>query len=192
MDEITAPTQPDHGLARRLEQARHQAGLTLEALAARAGVSRATLSRIERAETSPTAAVLGRLCPVFGLTLSQLLADAEAETASLIPAASAKPWTDPATGFRRTVVSPPRRGYGVEIVRGELPPGATIAYERPPIALLEHHVVMLGGELELMVEGAVHRLQAGDCLRYRLAGPTRFVNRGPAPAIYLVVIRKPS
>lgn len=189
------PDQLDHRLAQRLESARHQRGLTLDELAARSGVSRATISRIERAETSPTAHVLGRLCPVFGLTISQLLLDTEADAPSLIAASQAPVWADPETGFRRTSLSPPAPGYAVEIVRGELPAGATIAYPHPPIAGLEHHALVLAGTLELAIESATHLLHphllhAGDCLRYRLTGASRFHNPGAKPATYLIVIRR--
>jgi transcriptional regulator with XRE-family HTH domain len=201
----TEPTpELDRRLASRLEAARRARGLTLEELAEQSGVSRATISRIERAETSPTAHVLGRLCPVFGLTMSQLLLDAEAEAPSLlrraaapaapslIPAGTAPGWTDPETGFRRNSISPPTPGYAVEIVHGELPPAARIEYDRPPIGGLEHHVVVLDGALEVSVDGVVHRLRPRDCLRYRLTGASAFRNPGRKPAAYLVVIRRPS
>jgi transcriptional regulator with XRE-family HTH domain len=192
MRETDPPGELDHRLASRIEAARRQRGLTLEELAAQSGVSRATISRIERGETSPTAQVLGRLCPVFGLTMSQLLLDAEAYAPSLIAADAAPGWTDPETGFRRTSLSPPAPGYAVEIVQGELPAGASIAYDRPPIGGLEHHVVVLDGALEITIEGSAHRLRPRDCLRYRLAGASRFHNPGRRTAAYLVVIRRPS
>src|SRR5215212_1867655 len=50
---------------------------SLDELAERASVSKAMISKIERAEVSPTAALLGRLSAAFGLTLSALLAEAE-------------------------------------------------------------------------------------------------------------------
>ena len=192
MREPEAAPPLDRRLAQRLEAARRHRGLTLEELAAHSGVSRATISRIERAETSPTAHVLGRLCPVFGLTMSQLLLDAEAEAPSVVGADAAATWTDPETGFRRTSLSPPAPGYAVEIVRGELPAGAAIAYEHPPIGGLEHHVLVLEGLLEVTIEGQAHRLCPLDCLRYRLAGASRFHNPGRRTAAYLVVIRRPS
>jgi transcriptional regulator with XRE-family HTH domain len=181
----------DRRLASRLEAARRARGLTLDELAEQSGVSRATISRIERAETSPTAHVLGRLCPVFGLTMSQLLLDAEAEAPSLIPAGAAPGWTDPETGFRRTSISPPTPGYAVEIVHGELPAGAGIDYDRPPIGGLEHHVVVLDGSLEVTIDGVAHRLRPRDCLRYHLTGASAFRNPGRKQAAYLVVIRRP-
>ncbi len=179
-------------LAHRISAVRRQCGLTLEELAARSGVSRATLSRIERGETSPTAHVLGCLCGVFGMTMSQLLLGAEAEAASLVRAGAAPVWLDPETGFRRTSVSPPTPGYAVEIIRGTLPPGAAIHYDRSPISGLEHHVVVLAGTLALTLDGQRHLLSADDCLRYRLAGSSGFSNPGPAPVTYFVVIRTPS
>lgn len=185
-------TDLDMRLAHRIATVRRQRGLTLEELASRSGVSRATLSRIERGETSPTAHVLGGLCGVFGLTMSQLLLGAEAEAASLVRASAAPVWLDPETGFRRTSVSPPTPGYAVEIIRGTLPPGATIRYDRAPISGLEHHVVVLAGTLALTLDGQRHVLEAGDCLRYRLAGASGFENPGTLPVTYFVVIRTPS
>src|SRR5688572_29532956 len=49
-------------IARRLARLRAERKWSLETLAERTGISRATLSRLERAELSPTAAMLGRLC----------------------------------------------------------------------------------------------------------------------------------
>ena len=45
-------------LSRRLAQLRAERGLTLDQLASASGVSRAALSRLEKAEVSPTAEVL--------------------------------------------------------------------------------------------------------------------------------------
>ncbi|MFB8167641.1 helix-turn-helix domain-containing protein, partial [Kitasatospora purpeofusca] len=59
-------TAADERLAERLAELRVERGWTLEELARRADVSRSTLSRVERAEVSPTAALLGRLCTVYG------------------------------------------------------------------------------------------------------------------------------
>ncbi|PLR29041.1 transcriptional regulator, partial [Chimaeribacter californicus] len=56
----------DRLLAQRLVQLRTARQWSLDQLAQQTGISRATLSRIERAETSPTAALLGKLAQVFG------------------------------------------------------------------------------------------------------------------------------
>jgi transcriptional regulator with XRE-family HTH domain len=67
----------NQNLAEHLRTLRLDRGLTLQGLATESGVSRATLSRIENGEVSPTAETLGRLATAFSLPLSQLLAPME-------------------------------------------------------------------------------------------------------------------
>ena len=181
----------DLRLMARLAALRRERGWSLEALAERSGISRATLSRNERGDTSPTASLLGRLCTAYGRTMSRLLAEVEADPPSLLRHAEQTTWVDPETGFRRRAVSPPAPGYGGEVLTGELPPGAVIAYEAAPVAGMEQHVWMLSGTLDLTVDGVTHRLEPGDCLRFRLFGPSRFSCPGPEPACYAIAIFQP-
>ena len=80
-------------IALRLAQLRADKGWSLEALADKTGISRATLSRLERAELSPTAAMLGTLCTVYGWTLSRFMTEAETRPANLITGAMAASWS---------------------------------------------------------------------------------------------------
>jgi transcriptional regulator with XRE-family HTH domain len=52
----------DRAVGDRLRKLRSSAGLTLNQLAARSGVSRGMISRIEHGEGSATAVLLGKLC----------------------------------------------------------------------------------------------------------------------------------
>lgn len=178
-------------LVRRLAALREQRGLSLEELAAASGISRATLSRLERGESSPTAALLGKLCTVYGLPMSRLIAEVEEQGAQLIRAAEQPVWTDPASGFTRRMVSPPVQGLRAELVEGQLPAGAVIDYEQPAVRGMEQHLWMLSGTLLYTLEGVEYRLEAGDCLRFRLFGPTRFACPGPQPARYLIAVCEP-
>jgi transcriptional regulator with XRE-family HTH domain len=177
----------DARLAHRLRQLRLERRWSLDDLAVRSGVSRATLSRLENNEVSPTAAVLGRLCPAYGLTMSRLLAQVET-TVALVTAKDQPVWTDPASGFRRQQVSPPSSDFDCELLKCELPPQAHLTYDAPPRQGLEHHLYLLAGALEVTIEGQHHKLSAGDCLRYRLYGASEFktAKRG---AQYLLVVR---
>src|SRR5215831_10705542 len=91
-------------IAGRLAQLRADRGWSLDDLAKHAGMSRATLSRVERCEVSPTAAELGRLCAVYGWTLSRLMADAETRPPHLVAPAAQPEWTDPESGYVRRAV----------------------------------------------------------------------------------------
>src|SRR2546423_9141556 len=68
-----------HRLAHRLRLERDSRGWSLADLAERSGVSKATISKIERAEVSPTAVVLVRLASAFDLTLAGLMLRAEGQ-----------------------------------------------------------------------------------------------------------------
>jgi transcriptional regulator with XRE-family HTH domain len=186
-----APDPVDARLAARLAELRAERGWSLGVLAERSGVSRSTLSRAERAQTSPTAALLNRLCAVYGRTMSQLLSEVEAQPAPLVRAAEQPLWEDRASGFVRRSVSPPHAGLRGELVEGRLAAGADIAYDRPPVPGLEQHVWVLEGTLEVTVQDTAHRLEAGDCLRLRVWGPTRFRCPGTADARYVLAVVLP-
>lgn len=178
-------------LAGRLAALRVERGWSLDELARRTDVSRSTLSRLERAEISPTASLLGRLCAAYQRTMSQLLAEVEAEPPQLVPADRQTVWRDDAAGFTRRSVSPPHPGLRGEVVEGALRPGADIAYDGPPVPGLEQHIWVLDGALEVTAAGVTHRLAAGDCLRFRLWDRSRFHNPGPHPVRYAVLVVLP-
>ncbi|MGX1911946.1 helix-turn-helix domain-containing protein [Streptomyces phaeochromogenes] len=185
------PDPVDARLGVRLAELRAERGWSLGELAERSGVSRSTLSRAERAEISPTASLLNRLCGVYGRTMSQLLSEVEAEPALLVRAADQAVWQDRASGFVRRSVSPPHAGLRGELVEGRLAAGADIAYDRPPVPGLEQHIWVLEGRLEVTAQDTGHRLDAGDCLRLRVWGPTRFRSTGPEDARYVLAVVLP-
>src|SRR5579875_2123730 len=92
-------------LALRLKTLRTERGYSLQDLADRSGLSRATLSRIENNEVSPTAETLGALATAFGITISRILAPIERPFQALIPRDEQTAWHDPRGGFTRTIVS---------------------------------------------------------------------------------------
>ncbi|MEU7224051.1 helix-turn-helix domain-containing protein [Streptomyces chrestomyceticus] len=179
-------------LAARLAELRTERGWSLDDLARRTEVSRSTLSRLERAEISPTAALLSRLCAAYERPLSRLLAEVESEPPQLVRADAQPVWHDAPSGFTRRSVSPPHPNLRGEVVEATLAPGADIAYDGPPpVPGLEQHIWLLDGQLEITTSGTAHTLTPGDCLRFRLWGPTRFRNTASAPARYALVVVLP-
>ncbi|EQD85358.1 XRE family transcriptional regulator [Saccharopolyspora erythraea D] len=65
----------DASFGARVRSRRHQARMTLEALAARSGVSRAALSKIERGEREPSLTVAVRIADSIGVLLPELLGE---------------------------------------------------------------------------------------------------------------------
>ncbi|GAA5066124.1 XRE family transcriptional regulator [Thermocatellispora tengchongensis] len=178
-------------LAERLAELRAERGWSLEELAERTGVSRSTLSRLERGEISPTAALLNRLCAAYGRTMSRLLAEVESGPPQVVRAAEQAVWRDEESGFVRRSVSPPHAGLRGEVVEGVLRPGADISYDRPPVPGLEQHIWVLEGGLEVTADGRAHALREGDCLRFRLWGTSRFRCLGSEPVRYALLVVLP-
>lgn len=184
--------QLDQRLAGRLQRLRTQRGWTLDELAARSGVSRATLSRLERGETSPTASLLNRLCAAHGLSMSRLLAEVEARPVRRLALTEQAIWRDPRSGFVRRMVSPPSAGFAAELIAAELPAGAQIHYDQVSVPGLEHHLLLLEGALTLTLDGERHALEPGDSLRYRLWNPSTFESTGRQPARYVLAVCQPA
>jgi transcriptional regulator with XRE-family HTH domain len=181
---IPATDTIDRRIAQRLKTLRGERSWSLDELASRSGVSRATLSRLENAEVSPTASVLGKLCTAHGLTLSRLMHLVEGEFAPVVRRDAQPLWVDAATGFHRRSVSPPAQTLAGEALECELAAGTRIDYDNAPRPGLEHHLLMLDGRLEVTVAGTTHALGPGDCLRYQLYGPSTFVT--PTGARYIL------
>jgi transcriptional regulator with XRE-family HTH domain len=174
-------------LANHLRTLRADRGLTLQELAASSGVSRASLSRIENGEVSPTAETLGRLATALTLPLSQLLAPMEQGFSALVRRAEQSVWLDPDNGFSRRALSPPSNQLKLEMIECTIEPHRRIIYDQPAVPNHEHHLVLLSGALSLTVDGARHELLAGDCLRYRLRGSSCF-ETGAQSACYIIAL----
>lgn len=179
-------------LAERLAALRMAAGWSLDELATRSGVSRATLSRLERGETSPTATLLSRLARAHGLPLSRLLAEAEALPVRLLRAADQPRWHDQHSGFERRMRCPPLAGFATEVIEAVLAPGAELVYDEPPVARLEHHLCLLDGQVRLTLQGQPFELAPGDSLSFRCQGRSIFANPGDRPARYLLAMTVPT
>lgn len=161
-------------LADHLRFVRTERNLSLQELAASSGISRATLSRIENAEVSPTAETLGRLACAYAMPLSRLLAPLEPGFPPLIRHDDQSVWRDAGKGFTRRALSPPSGQLSLEMIEGRIEPNQHIAYERPAFPGHEHHLVLLEGMLNLTVDGLGYDLLPGDCVRYRLQGASSF------------------
>jgi quercetin dioxygenase-like cupin family protein len=147
------------------------------------------LSKLERCEASPTAALLGRISGALGLTLSSLLAAGDAPAARLVRAAEQPAWRDPATGYVRRQVSP-LSDLPVQMVEVELPPRAEVGFPASAYAFIRQLIWVLAGQLEFAEGALVHRLGAGDCLELGPPADCAFRNRGRSTCRYLVVVAR--
>src|SRR5882757_3368063 len=152
-------------LADRLRLERDARGWSLADLAERSGVAKATISKIERAEASPTAVVLIRLASAFDLTLAGFMLRAEGQKERLSRAADQPEWRDPETGYlRRQVFSRPDNP--IEIVRVEMPAKQRVTLPASSYARIRQAIWVQSGSLVIIEAGERHELGTGDCLGF--------------------------
>jgi transcriptional regulator with XRE-family HTH domain len=176
-------------LAERLKFERQARRWSIGELAERSGVSKAMISKMERGEVSPTAALLGRISGAYGLTLSTLLSRVEVQLQALSRAVAQEEWIDRETGYRRTAVSPPHAPI-IEIVRGNLPPGAKIDYPASTYTFIEQQILVLSGVLSFLDGQKYYELGPGDCLALGAPTTRAFENNSKKACAYLVVIAR--
>jgi transcriptional regulator with XRE-family HTH domain len=129
----------------RLRQLRFERGLTVRGLAARAGLSAATVSRLETGERRLTVAHVGRLAHALDVDPAALLGPAGA--------------TPPARDGRGWEPVGPERPDGRRVYRIDVPAGG-----EPHLHSHEGHqwLYVLDGTVRLVVEDDDRTLAAGD------------------------------
>jgi len=147
------------------------------------------ISKIERSEVSPTAAVLVRLAGAFDLTLGGLLARAEEPRGPVVRAAEQPRWRDPATGYLRRQIFA-RADHPVELVRIELPAGGRVGLPSSSYARIRQLVWVMKGKLVVEERSQRHELAAGDCLAFGTPADTTFANESVNVCTYLVAIAR--
>ena len=175
-------------IAARLRLERESRGWSQADLAERSGVSKATISKIEREEVSPTAVVLVRLAGAFDLTLAGLLLRAEGK-GRLTRATDQPIWRDPATGYLRKQVFG-RPDHPVEIIRVELPAGQRVVLPASSYVHIRQAVWVQAGQLVIIEAGERRELGAGDCLGFGPPSEVTFANETTAWCIYIVVLAR--
>jgi transcriptional regulator with XRE-family HTH domain len=176
-------------LAQRIRLERDSRGWSLAELAERSGVSKATISKIERAEVSPTAVVLVRIASAFDLTLAGLMLRAEGQGDRLSRAAEQPVWRDPETGYlRRQMFSRPN--HPVELVRVELPPKQRVTLPASSFASIRQLVWVQSGSLVITEGRERHLLATGDCLGFGPPAETTFANEAASPCTYVVALAR--
>jgi transcriptional regulator with XRE-family HTH domain len=176
-------------IARQIRLEREARNWSLAELAEQSGVAKASISKIERGEVSPSAVILLRLATAFDLTLAGLLLRAEGEKPRLSRAANQPLWRDPATGYiRKQVFS--RTDHPLELVQVEMPPGKRVAVPSASYAHIRQIVWVQSGVLTLTEAGETHVLKAGDCLGFGPPSDIIFANKGDKLCRYVVSLAR--
>lgn len=186
-----APVMAD--LGPRIRRLRQELGLTLEDLSSRSGVSRAMLSKVERAEKSPSLSIAVGIATGLDVSLSSLLgSQPDGAKVRIARLGERITYVDPDTGFERSVLSPAHDETGVEILLHVIPPGQSSgilpAYTTPT----EKYIIVHSGELMVEIGDETYLIQTGDTFHFELNTPYILRNAGDIVCqYYVVIIRRP-
>ncbi|MEJ1127240.1 helix-turn-helix domain-containing protein [Variovorax sp. CCNWLW225] len=185
------PADIDSLIAGRLLGLRQAKGLSLAELASLSGVSKAMISKVERAESSPTAVLLGRLAAGLGVPLAQLLTEDKGSPRRLRARAQQEVWRDPEAGYLRRQIAERGANGGVEMVEIELPRSAQVGYPRWSGKPYRQCLWMLEGALRVDYGDERFELAEGDCLDFGVDRPLVFKALGRTGCRYLLVASPP-
>lgn len=169
-------------LAATLKNLRQERAWSLSKLAEETGVSKAMLGQIERNESSPTVATLWKIATGLNVPFSVFITPPETDgEQSFDPQQQAMvvtpifPW-DPELCFDHFSIT--------------LAPGA-LSESTPHEKGVIEHVVVIGGQLDMCIEGEWRRLEAGEGLRFAGDLPHAYRNSGEQTVHFHSIIHYP-
>jgi transcriptional regulator with XRE-family HTH domain len=169
----------------RLERLRRK--LSLELLAANAGVSRSMLSDVERGEKVPSVLVLDRIATGLGTSLARLLGEERSSSVIVLRGDGQDVAVDPA-GWERRILSPVLPGVEFEFMRTTIQPGVDVGVFSPHAPGSREWVAIERGTLRLTINGTPYTLQAGDSIYYDGDCWHGFANPGDEPCVYYLAM----
>ncbi|MHB1101778.1 MAG: helix-turn-helix domain-containing protein [Devosia sp.] len=151
----------------RIRSLRHQRGLSVNELAAKAGVSAGIISHIERGKANPSLRTLERIRTALGVPLSAILEetrDGNASRMSFVRRANDRPHFDVGKYPLRKEHLSPTGGRDLEVMIIHFPAGSQS--EDVVIGDGEKAGLVLSGEVRLVVGDAEATLFEGDSFQF--------------------------
>lgn len=182
--------QLTQSLARNLKRWRGERGFTLDALAARAGVSRGMIIQIEQARTNPSVGTTVRLADALGVSISALLDyDRGPQVRVVPPEQVVRIWSSEAGSSTTMLIGTDERGP-MELWTWHLVPGeGTDSVPHPSGTIEMLHVT--AGELTLVVGEDEFRVPAGAAAAFEANLPHSYRNEGPEPMEMTLAVSVP-
>ncbi len=148
-------------LADNIRALRKTRGYSLDDMARRSGVSRASLSQVETAKTNPTIAILWKIAAGLEVPFSALLGEDNAERVSVLRRPDQRVLKSADGHFESRPLTPAGVLTGVEVYELRLAPHTVHASDAHAAGTSESLTVLVG-TLRLRVGDEVHDLSAGD------------------------------
>jgi transcriptional regulator with XRE-family HTH domain len=187
---MQSPEDVATAVGRNVRALRQQRRMTIDALAAAAGVSRGTVIQIETARGNPSIGTLVGLAAALRVGVASLVdGDAEPRVVVRRAAEAARLWSSAAGSGAvfRIGTDPPDV---VELWDWTLQPGDGFDGEAHPMGTQEV-LSVLSGRLGLRVGSTEQQLDAGDTVLFQAHAPHRYAGVGEGPVRFVMVVLQP-
>jgi transcriptional regulator with XRE-family HTH domain len=177
-------------VGRNVRALRQQRRMTIDALAAAAGLSRGTVIQIETARGNPSIATLCNLASALRVGVGSLVDEDAAPRVVVRRSEQAAPlWSSPAgsSAVFRIGTDPPDV---VELWEWSLQPGDAFDGEAHPMGTVEV-LSVLTGDLQVRVGGTEVALATGDTVMFEAHAPHRYACPGADPVRFTMVVLQP-
>lgn len=159
----------------RIRGLRLQRDLTLKDVADKVGITPSALSQIERDRSNPSLSRLKAIASALGTTIGHLI-PASAPSARLVVRGTARKRLSPRRGITYELLTPDLSGQ-IEFILSVYAPGASTGDEAFAYSG-EQCGLVLEGMADVTLYDTVHRLRAGDSIRFDCSVPHRIANPG--------------
>lgn len=177
-------------VAHNVKTARTRAGLSLDELGRRAGVSKGALVALEKAQGNPNLATLVRLADTLGISVSALMEGGAEGRVRIVSADAVTPlWIGEHGGEARLMLTTAGPAP-VEVWRWRLEPGEVYP-SHPHQAGVKETVSVTAGRMILVVDGAEHEVAAGQTATFDGDVPHTYRGAGTGTCQLIMTVHLP-
>lgn len=172
----------------RLRAARQSRGMTLDAVAAAAGISAGFVSKLERDQVSPSVASLVAICRTVGLRMGDLF---EPPPSHVVRAGEGARINFGGQGAIEQVVTPGDQSL-IEVIHSLIAPGGTGGEDLYVLDAEVEVVYVVRGRLAVTLAHERQELSAGDTMTFRGSDPHTWANASEVESCEVIWMLTPA
>lgn len=182
------PETITQAIANNVRAQRSHRGLTLDALAARSGVSRGMLVQVEQGRTNPSVSTLTRIASALGVTVARLVEVSDVPMVRIVDKSDVVTFDQ--GGVQAKLLVGADSPMILELWDWRLGPGEHHDGDAHPPGTREM-LTVLEGELTLVLQGRSHVIGKDDAVLFTADRPHRYANEGDRELRLVMVVAEP-